>query len=359
MHKFKKKIYSYLYILFLFLFFNFSEFSTNKSYSKNFVIYDVEVEEKYNLNFDKSKVIDKGFLKAFNVLIRKILEKKDQKKIINISIQDVKYLIENFSILNETFINQNYQIVLEVQFNRNKIIKFLDQKKVFSSLPKEINTFILPVLIDSENNELYSLNQNIFFKLWNDVDESYFLVKYVLPNEDIEDHIIIKKNINNLENYNFNEIIKKYNLDSHIILILIKNDNKLRIYSKINFENKNMLLNKSLSNIDINNQILIKNLILEIKNEYEDKWKSINKLDTTIELPIRLSLNSKNIELSKKLEKTLLNLDFVSDFKIEKFNNNEIMYKIIFNNTPQKFLDYINMSEFKIDTSKAIWKLYE
>jgi len=357
MPKFKKKIYSYLYILFLFLVLNFTEFSTNNAFSKNFVISEVNIKERYNLNFDKSKVIDKGFLKAFNILIKKILEKKDQTKIKNISTKDVKYLIDNFSILDETFVNQNYQGTLEVQFDRKKIIKFLDKKKIFSSLPNEIDVFLLPILIDSKNNELYYLNQNIFFNLWNDVYESHFLVKYILPNEDIEDHLIIKKNLNNLENYNFNEIIKKYNLENYVILILLKDDNKLRLYSKINFENKNMLLNKNFNNVDISNKTFIKNIILEIKNTYEDRWKSLNKLNTTIELPIRLSVDSNNVELSNKLEKTLMKLDFVSDFKIERFNNDEIIYKIIFNSTPQRFLENIMISGFKIDTTKSIWKI--
>ena len=357
MFLFKKKIYSYLYILFLILVFNFSEFSTNNALSKNFIISEVKVEEKYNLNFNKSKVIDKGFLKAFNILIYKILEKKDRSQIKNTSIQEVKYLIDNFSILNETFINQKYQSILEVQFDRKKIIKFLDGKKIFSSLPKEIESFILPILIDSKNNELYYLNQNIFFNLWDDISESHFLIKYVLPNEDIEDHLIIKNNINNLENYNFNEIIKKHNLENYIIMILLKNDNQLRLYSKIKFENKKIIMNNNFDNIDIKNKDSIKNIILEIKNLYEDKWKSFNKLNTTIVLPIRLSLDSKNVELSKKLENTLLNLDFVSDFKIEKFNNNEIIYKIIFNSKPQKFLENIAMYDFKIDTSSSVWKI--
>ena len=111
--------------------FNFTEFSTNNAFSKNFVISEVNIKERYNLSFDKSKVIDKGFLKAFNILIKKILEKKDQAKIKNISIENVKYLIDNFSILDETFENQNYQGTLEVQFDRKKIIKFLDKKKSF------------------------------------------------------------------------------------------------------------------------------------------------------------------------------------------------------------------------------------
>ena len=339
------------------MFLNFNEFSTNKALSKNFTISEVEVEEKYNINFDKSKVIDLGFLQAFTILAKKILQSKDQNKIKKISIQEVKYLIDNFSILNESFINKKYKVKLEVQFDRKKVIKYLDKKNIFSSLPKEIETLIFPILVDTKTNEVYYFNQNIFYKLWDDVSANSFLIKYILPNEDIEDHLLVKKNIDNLDNYNFGEIIKKYNLEDYIILLLLKNEKKLRLYSKIKFDTKDMIINKSYNNIDINDNNLVKNIILEVKNSYEDKWKSINKLNTTIELPIRLSINSKNFKLSHKLEDKLSNLDFVSDFRIEKFDNNEIIYKIIFNSSPQKFLENIMLSDLKIDTSSYIWKI--
>ena len=358
MFSFKKKIYSYLYILFLILVLNFSEFSTSKALSKNFIISEVELTENYNQNFDKSKVIDKGFLLAFKILINKILENKDHGKVENILIQEVKYLVDSFSIVNENFINKKYQAKLEVQFDRRKVIKYLNKKNIFSSLPKKINSFILPILIDTkEYDELYYFNQNIFYNLWEDVSKNYFLIKYILPNEDIEDYLIIKKNLDNIDKYNFEEILNKYQLENHIILILLKNDKNLRIYSKIKFENKKMFLNKSYNNFDINNKSQIKSIILEIKNLYEDRWKSINKLNTTIELPIRLSINSKNYKLSKKLENILKNLDFVSSFKIEKFNNNEIIYRIIFNSTPQNFLEDMKLSGLEIETSKSIWKI--
>ena len=61
--------------------------------------------------------------------------------------------------------------------------------------------------------------------------------------------------------------------------------------------------------------------------------------------------------MSKKLENTLLKLDFVSEFTIEKFNNKEIIYKIIFNSSPDKFLENMIMSDLMIDTSNKIWKL--
>ncbi len=357
MFLFNKKIYLYLYIFFLNLVFIFSEFSTNFALSKNYIISQVEIEEDYDLNFDKSKVIDKGFLKAFDILIHKIVLKKDRSKLEKISLKKIKSMIDNFSIVDEKFIKSKYMSQFEVEFNRKKTINFLKEKNIISSLPKEIKSFILPVLIDIKKNELYYLNKNIFFDNWNDVSKKYFLINYVLPNEDIEDYSIIKKNISDIEHFNFNEITKKYNLKNHIILIMLKSDDILKIFSRIKFAEKNMLMNKIYNNVNINDKEIVNNIILDLKENYDDKWKSINQFNTSIALPIKLLIDSKDIELSKKFENTLLELELVSEFKIEKFNNKEILYKIIFNSSPDKFLDSMFFLDYKIDTSDAIWKL--
>ena len=357
MSLFKKKIYLYLYIFFLTLVFFFNEFSTNQSFSKNYIISEVQIEENYDLNFDKSKVIDKGFVKAFNILVYKILEKKDRSKLEEIPLNQIKSLIDNFSIVDEKFINNKYKSQFEVQFNRKKLIKFVEKNNVISSLPKKIESFVLPILIDTKNNELYYLNQNSFFINWNNESKNYFLINYLLPNEDIEDYSIIKKNINNIENYDFNEITSKYNIENQIILILLKKENQIRAFSKIKFDKKNMLMNNIYKDVNINNEESVKKLILDLKEKYEDKWKSINKLNSSIVLPIRLALDSKNIELSKKLENTLLELDLVSDYKIERFNNKEILYKVIYNSSPQKFLENMLFFNFRVDSSSGIWKI--
>jgi len=39
------------------------------------------------------------------------------------------------------------------------------------------------------------------------------------------------------------------------------------------------------------------------------------------------------------------------------FNNKKIIYKIIFNGNPSKLLDIMYLNDFKIDTSKEIWKI--
>ena len=104
MYFFKKNISNCLYIFFIFLTFNFIEFSTKEVFAKTFVVSKIEVEEKYNLSFNKLKVMDRGFKKAFQDISQMILERKDLDKIRNIPINDIKKILENFSILDEKFI---------------------------------------------------------------------------------------------------------------------------------------------------------------------------------------------------------------------------------------------------------------
>ena len=354
---FKKKNYPYLYIFFLIFVFFFIEFSTNYALSKNYSVSNIKIEEVYDINFDKSKVVDKAFEQAFKILLYKLVENKDKLKINIISLKDKKSLIENFSISNEKFINNNYIGQFNVQFSKRKILNYLNNKGLIPSSPIEIESFLLPILIDINSNELYYLNQNIFYNNWNYNRKNYHLIKYVLPNEDIEDYNIIKKNINNIENYNFKEITKKYNLKNEIILIILKSNSLIRVFSKIKFGQKNFISNDIYNLDDIENEEEMNAIIFNIKDKYEDKWKSTNKINTSLELPIKLSIDASNAKFSEKLENNLSSIDLVSEFKIEMFNNNEIIYKIIFNGNPNKLLDIMSLYNFNIDTSNEIWKV--
>ncbi len=357
MYFFKKNISSCLYIFFIFLTFNFIEFSTKEVLAKTFVVSKIEVEEKYNLNFNKLKVIDRGFKKAFQDISQMILERKDHDKIKNTPINDIKKLIDNFSILDEKFINQKYKSIMEVEFNRKKLIKFLETKNITISLPKKIDVFLIPVLVDLETNNLSYLSENIFAKNWQSIKKNYFQITYVMPNEDVEDYLSIKKNLQDIENYNFKKILKKYYSENFIIMIIFKRKNNIKFYSKINFDDKFEILSKNFKDKNIENQIDLNSMILDIKNEYEDNWKSINKMSPSTSVPIRLSVESNNTEKSLKLENALGNLDFVDSYNIEKFDSKMIIYKIYYNSSPKRFLKDILYYGINIDTSSTNWKI--
>ena len=165
----------------------------------------------------------------------------------------------------------------------------------------------------------------------------------------------MQKNLHNIENYDFEEIIKKYNVNNHIILLIFKYENQLKILSKLKFSEKNMIVNKSYKYDNLNEKT--EKIILELKEIYEDKWKSINKLNTSIALPIRLSVSSKNIDQIIKLEKVLLDIDLISDYTVDRFDSKNTIYKIIFNSTPDKFIENMEFFDFKIDTSSELWEI--
>ena len=357
MYFFKKNISKCLYIFFIFLTFNFIEFSTKEVFAKTFVVSKIEVEEKYNLSFNKLKVMDRGFKKAFQDISQMILERKDLDKIRNTPINDIKKLIENFSILDEKFINKKYKSIMEVEFNRKKLIKFLDSKNITISLPKKVNVFFIPVIIDLETNNFNYLNENIFVENWKSIEKNYFQISYIIPNEDAEDFLSIKNNLEDIENYNFKKILNKYYSENFIIMIIFKRKNNIKFYSKINFDDKYEILSKNFIDKNIDNQTDLNSMILNIKNEYEDNWKSINKMSSTTSVPIRLSLESNNTEKSLRLENALGNLDFVNSYNIEKFDSKMIIYKIYYSSSPKRFLKDISSHDISIDTSSSNWKI--
>ena len=352
-----KKIYNYLYIFFLVLIIIFSEFSTNFAKAKNFVINDIEIQEEYDLNFDKIKVVDRAFKKAFEILISKILQSENKSILRSINLNQIKSFVESFSIREEKFVDNNYQAKINVDFNKKDLVNYLNSKGVITSSINSLDVVILPILIDLKKNQIFSYSNNPFFLNWNLNNEKYHQINYVLPNEDIEDFSIIRKNINDIENYNFNEIFNKYNVKNRILLVLLKQDNVIKVFSKLNLENNEMYINKDLKNLNLKDLDEINKAILDLKNDYENKWKSLNKINTSIILPIRLSIDSNNFSLSNNLENYLNEVDLISNYKIENFNSKQIIYKIIFNSTPDKFLKIMESAKFKIDTSKDIWKL--
>ena len=352
-----KKIYNYLYIFFLVLIIIFSEFSTNFAKAKNFVINDIEIQEEYDLNFDKIKVVDRAFKKAFEILISKILQSENKSILRSINLNQIKSFVESFSIREEKFVDNNYQAKINVDFNKKDLVNYLNSKGVITSSINSLDVVILPILIDLKKNQIFSYSNNPFFLNWNLNNEKYHQINYVLPNEDIEDFSIIRKNVSDIENYNFNEIFNKYNVKNRILLVLLKQDNLIKVFSKLNLENSEMYINKELKNLNLKDLDEINKAILNLKDDYENKWKSLNKINTSIILPIRLSIDSNNFTLSNNLENYLNEVDLISNYKIENFNSKQIIYKIIFNSTPDKFLKIMESAKFKIDTSKDIWKL--
>ena len=85
---------------------------------KAFKIENIEISQPFKINFDKRKVIDNGFKKAFSELISLIVNSSDQNKIKQIRLNEIKGMIDTFSIKQEKFIDEIYYVNLVLSFSK-------------------------------------------------------------------------------------------------------------------------------------------------------------------------------------------------------------------------------------------------
>jgi hypothetical protein len=354
----KKKIIRFrLYIFFLLFVLFFIKFSTTSTHANAYKIIDIEISESYDLNFNKQNIIDSAFKIAFRELIAKITISEDKKNLNNTNLKLIKSLVDSFSIVDEKFIENKYYAKFDVDFNKKQVLNFLERENIFLSIPKKKNLLLIPILVDIEKEQMLLFSENPYYLNWNEKNEKHYLLKYILPNEDLEDINIIKKNINNIEYYNFNEIITKYDIKDYIIIIFFKNKSNLKILSKVNLNNNFLISNTVFTDVNYDEQKSLENVIKKLKTNYENQWKKINQINTSIRLPLTLLLNSKNYELVEKFEKYIAKLDLVSNYYIDNFSSEITIYKIIYNSTPDKFIQEIENKGFKLDTSYKIWRV--
>mgnify|MGYP007000414165 CR=1 len=93
----------------------------------------------------------------------------------------------------------------------------------------------------------------------------------------------------------------KYFLKNSIISLIFKGNNEVRILTKI-YNNKNEIIkNNSFKNINIDNETDVNFLITNLKNLFEDTWKKLNEINTSIKVPITLKI--KNDDLKRIMKK--------------------------------------------------------
>ena len=346
-----------LYNFFLFLALINIFFSTGKSHAKTFSINDIEISTPFEINFNKNEIIDKGFLKAFNELIFSIVQSKDQIKLKKTSINQIKGMIETFSIKEEKFIDEIYYLVLNVSFNKKNIFDLLESKNVFPSSPVKKDFLFIPVFVDQNKNQVSMFSEDKLFSSWNVNNKKYDLLNYILPTQDLDDFSLIKRNINNLETYDFKEIINKYNINDHIIMIVFKDDNKIRVFNKIYFNKKKNIKNLNYTEVNFDEEEELFEFINNLKLVYEDFWKSQNQINTSVKLSLNISIdNSNNIKINK-FEKILSDMDLIYNFSIYKFDKRNNLYKVIFNGTPDKFLEVMSDQNYDFEIKNKIWVL--
>ena len=356
----KKIIKIFLYNFFILFFIYLCLFSTNKVYANTYKIENIEISNEYNTNFNKDDIIDKAFIKAFQTLIGKLTISKNHKFLKKQNLKLIKSFVESFSVVEEKFENNKYHGTFEINFNKNKILFFLRENNVFHSRLIEKDVLFIPIFINLSDNSLLLFDENPFYKKWNYDEQNQFLIKYVLQNEDLDDYKLIKERINFIENYDFNEIISKYELNKNfIIFIILWDKNNFKLFSKLNINSIKSNFKQEFEIFALENDRKVEQLIRIMKIRYDDEWKKINLINTSIKLNIQLNLNSKNIYFVKKIENILSEIELIEKYYINSFNSEITSYSILSNSTPDKLLKEFEKFDIKVTIENNIWILNE
>jgi hypothetical protein len=272
----------------------------------------------------------------------------------------IRSFVESFSVVSEKFENNKYFGVFEIDFNKNKILSFLRNNNIFHSRMIEKKVLFVPIFIDLQQDSLLLFDENPFYKSWNNEEINHFLLKYILQNEDLDDYKLIKERINFIENYDFKEIISKYELnENYIIFIIFKDNENFKTFSKFNINSIQSNFKQEFESFQFDDSKEIKKLIKTMKIRYDDEWKKINLINSSIKLNIQLNLDSKNISLIKKIEKILYEIELIEKYNINYFDNETTSYLILSNSTPDKLIKEFEKFNIKVSSDNNIWILNE
>jgi len=348
-----KKFCKFIFFFTIFL----NSILISKLHANSFKINEIEVSEDFDLDFNKKKVFDKAFESAFFQLISTVIVSKDIQKVKKTNLSTIKSLIDSFNVSDEKFYENKYYAKFNVNFNKKNTYRYFESKNIFPSMPKKLDLLYLPLLIKNKENKLVYFEENTIYNNWNNYKKNYHLLNYILPSEDIEDTQIFNNNVKLIEEYNFEKIVKKYDLEDYIISIIYQEQNQVNVLSKLQLNNNYKIFSINYNDLDLNSDTSTSRLILDLKNTYEDEWKKLNIINTSIQLPITFSLSSKDYHTTQLFEKTLEDLDLVSNFMILSFNNKDIFYKVIYNGSPDKFFKEIETIGLNLEKNNQTWKI--
>ena len=217
-----------------------------------------------------------------------------------------------------------------------------------TSLLNSANIFLWPIIIF-----LISFVVLIFVKGGPITNDELKYLKESIKSEKQE-------RIDFIEDYDFKEIISKYDLnENYIIFIIFQDKDNFKSFSKFNINSVKSNFKKEFKLFQFKDEEKIKELIKIMKIRYDDEWKKINLINSSIKLNIHLNIDSKNIAFIEKIEKILSEIELIENYYISYFNNKITSYLILSNSTPNKLINEFKKFNIKVSTENNIWTLNE
>jgi len=346
--------YTFVLLAICLLFF----FPFNKTFSSEntYIVNNIEIEGKINLNFKREKYLKKAFLSSFDILMKKILLSKDLRRIKDVKLNQIKSLISSFQIIEEKYSKDKYYLNTKIIYNDYKVRKFLSNKNISFSEVEKISAIFYPVLF--VNNKIKNLNENYFYNEWSNISLQNEVINFILPIESAEDISKIIQMKNNIENLNIDNFVNKYEVPNYVFALMDYKNAKLNIYLKINFNDSQVSKNiiYDIKNIDDRN--LLNNILKDLKLKIFDIWKEENLINLLMPLTLDLKFKYKNLEELDELKRIFNKISIIDNYKLNEFNINNSFFKIYYYTGPKKLKTELNKFNYDLKNINGNWELY-
>ena len=354
---FRIKLREYIFIILTATIFSITFFSKSFSKENIFVIDNVKVETQMSIDFSREKYINKAFLYSFDMLMSKILLTEDLNKLNNVKLNQIKILINSFQIIEETYQQGIYKATFNIFYNGRKVKKFLVQKNISYSEPKNISAVFFPILFVKDR--FLNFDENYFYNQWPKLNIENELINFILPIEDLDDIKKIKEIKNQVEEFNFDDLIKKYNTTNYVVTMMNYQNNRLSIYLKTNFNYSESSKNISYELININDEAKLTKILSELKIIITDIWKSENIINLAIPLSIKVKFEYNKPEDLDMLNNTFYKINIIDKYFLEEFNTNNSFFKIYYYGNPKKLSNELLEFGYHLRSDQGKWEIYK
>ena len=319
-------------------------FSVKQVFSNNLFetsYYNIDFVSK-DIENDKIEQIKKIKIKSLSSILKKTLLQNKYKELQAYLTEDfINPFIKNIVINEEKIIDDRYVSKIKINFNKKKLIKYFRKNKI-SYVEYHPDKFLLIIYeINKINHNLFTKNNN-YYNFINQNSEMNNI--FLIPNLDINDRYILKKE--DIENRNLekiNNFSKKYNLNE-IIIVIVNNEEidlsyDLVVYS--NGKNQEKKLNFNKNKFDEFFQIL--------ENETLDIWKSINKIQNSEINIINCKVNYFNMLELKEIRNKLNNVSTIKESNKKSISIKNIEYEIKYFGDINILIKLLKLNQLKIN----------
>ena len=330
----------------------------SKSFSEEnvFIIDNVKVEGKIDINFTREKYLNKAFVDSFAILKSRILLSKDLNKIKKMKLRDIKILISSFKILEESYRKDKYNGTFKIFYNDNRVKKFLAKKNISFSQPKAISAVFFPVLF--VNDEMQDFDENYFYKQWTNIKIKNEIINFIMPLEDLDDILRIKEMKDKIEELNVNDLVNKYDVKNNIFALMDYNNKKLNIHLKTMFNNNKTSKNISYKLNDIKNELKLDSILKDLKIQITDIWKEVNIINLSMPLTIRVKFEYNNLMDLDKLKDTFYQIGVIDNYSLEELNIKNSFFKIYYYGNPKRLSLELLKFGYELKNDQGHWALY-